>query len=388
MHIKEIQNNCIKYLESNDLISFDLYDALTNSFLDSISQNHNLLRRVIIQINARSPVNLRWLGMKKMIHTKSISDLLWYYSISAEQNKESNIQRYFKLLMENKNSSYYGWGLNFPFTSRFGSSNSNTPNLYNTVHAGMAICHAYPYLEKANKKLAYDALKGIMNFIEKELGFVDEGNKGWYLYYPGQMSPTYNVNALALYLIMQITQLINYDDKIIDSRIDKILYLLISEQNVNGSWNYARTETGKWIDGFHTAFIIESLAYVYKSGKATKELSVCIDKAWKFYKEEMFTGEAFPIYFYNGSKYPIESQNCAQAIQSISCMGLWMGIDTSIFLKRVMHNAVKNLYCKKGFFYHKKTRYWTFSTSYSRWSNTPMILALEYARSYLKSDAI
>jgi len=381
MKLKEIQLKCIEDLENSSLSSYDLYDALTNDFLNKISRNKNLLRRIIIQINAKSPFNFRWLGMKKMIHTKTLSDLLWYYSLNSNKDKT---EFYFRELIKRKDSTGYGWGLNFPYTSRFIDANRKMPNLYNTINSGIAICHSYLLLKDDDKKEATNALKGILDFLENNLGFVDEGKVGWYLYYPGQEHPTYNVNALTLYFISHLRNILQLDDSYIQNRHDKILNLLIQEQNQDGSWFYARSSKGKWIDGFHSAFIIESLAFNYYSGNQTFELKNCIDKAWDFYLENMITDDYFPKYFYEDCKFPIESQNCAQSIQTIACMGLWLNKPIDNILKGVINNTLFNLYCDKGYFYHKKTKYWTYKTSYSRWSNTPMILSLEYASKYLK----
>lgn len=383
MKLREIQMKCIENLESSGLSSYDLYDALTNDFLNKVTRNKILLRRIVIQVNSKSPFNLRWLGMKRMIHTKTFSDLLWYYSLTSNRDKTA---LYFRELIKIKKINGYGWGLNFPYTSRFIDADKDMPNLYNTINSGIAICKAHSLLSDADKKEATNALEGILDFLENNLGFVDEGDTGWYLYYPGQKHPTYNVNALTLYFLSHLRTILPADYEYFQNRHDKILNLLIKEQNQDGSWFYARSPKGKWIDGFHSAFIIESLAFNYYSGNKTTELKKCIDKAWDFYLENMITKEYFPKYFYQDGKFPIESQNCAQSIQTLACMGIWLDKPVDTILKAVIKNTVVNLYCDKGYFYHKKTKFWSFKTSYSRWSNTPMILGLEYASRHLKTN--
>jgi hypothetical protein len=225
MKLREIQTKCLENLEMCGFSSYDIYDALTNNFLNKITKSRVFLRRIIIQINSKSPFNLRWLGMKRMIHTKTLSDLLWYYSLSL--NKEKT-ELYFKQLIERKVSSGYGWGLNFPYTSRFIDADEEMPNLYNTINSGIAICHAHSLLNDNDKKEATTALKGILDFLENNLGFVDEGEAGWYLYYPGQKHPTYNVNALTLYFISHLRNILQIDHSYIQNRHDKILNLLIN----------------------------------------------------------------------------------------------------------------------------------------------------------------
>lgn len=386
--INKIQEQCIDFMNVKDYKSFDLYDALTNPALDSLSRNNSLLRRIIIQINAKSPIDLHWTGMKKMVHTKTISDLLWYHSISDSISKNENVNKYFTWLLSLKNERGYGWGLNFAYTSRFIDADKGMPNLYNTINSGISICYSYEYLSNDNRRLAQEIMAGILQFLDTELGFVDEGNKGWYLYYPNQKYPTYNVNALTLYFLTFIKKIGIHISNKIEERISKIISLLLKEQEADGSWFYSRSEKGKWIDGFHSAFIIESIAFAYKSGYNSTEIKFCIDKGWSFYINNMFTKDGFPRYFTNSGKYPIESQNTAQAIQTISTLGMWLNKDEKKLLKTLLKNTIHILYNKKGYFIHKKSKFWNFNSSYFRWSTTPMLLSLEYAKQYLKPNEL
>jgi hypothetical protein len=388
MNITYIQKACLSYIKDKDYKSFDLYDALTNSSLNKISKKKPLLRRIIIQIRSRSPIDLHWLGMKKMVHTKTISDLLWYNSIKNEEVDPESVKFYFEWLIKIKNKNGYGWGLNFPYTSRFVDADENTPNLYNTINSGIAICYSLKHLNSNDQQRAKEVIQGIVNFLDQELGFVDEGDKGWYLYYPGQKYPTYNVNALALYFLSFVPLIGVEVSQDLKTKIDKIICLLIDEQEIDGSWFYSRSPKGKWIDGFHSAFIIESIAFAYKNGYKSHRVKDCLDKGWDFYISQMFTSDGYPKYFLNSNKYPIEAQNVAQSIQTISVFGTWLGKEQTVLLKRNIEHMVKNLYDSRGFIYHKKERFWTFKSAYIRWSVTPMILALEYAKQYLKTNHI
>lgn len=388
MKISQIQQSCLRFIEKSEYKSYDLYDALTNPVLNKISRNKPLLRRIFIQINSKSPIDLHWTGMKKMVHTKTISDLLWFESIKETGADPARIKFFFEWLIRIRNAKGYGWGLNFPYTSRFVDADEHTPNLYNTINSGLAICYAYKHLDAADQELARNVILGIVKFLDEELGFVDEGEKGWYLYYPGQKYPTYNVNALALYFLAFVPQLqIEISDSL-KTKIGKIINLLVSEQEADGSWFYSRSPKGKWIDGFHSAFVIESIAFAYKSGYNSDAVKKCLDKGFDFYINRMFTEDGYPRYFLNSSKYPVEAQNIAQSIQTLSLFGLWLGKDKKELLKKTIDNMLHSLYRSDGVIYQKKEKYLTYRSPYIRWSITPMILALEYARQYLKSDEI
>ena len=383
--VNEIIKNCEKFVISNNYESYDLFDAMTNRFINRITKNKKLLRRIAIQVISKSPFDLHWLGMKKMLHTKTISDMLFYYSINGENNI-SEINRFFELLIKRKIGKSYGWGLNFPYTSRFNDTNADIPNLYNTSNAGISICYSFHFLNNKNQIVAKKAIKEIVNFIETDLGYNDEKNKGWYRYYPGQIYPVYNVNALTIYLLAFIKKLEFYNLDFLDSRIKAISNLLAEEQEQDGSWFYSRSDKGKWIDGFHTGFILESLAFVYKEGYE-EHLKGILKKGWSFYIEKMFTKEGYPKYFLQSDKYPIESQNCAQSIQTISNIGIWLNWEQKKLLDKITEITIDNLYNAKGYFIHKKTKYFTNKKPFIRWSITPMMIALSFALKYNENES-
>ena len=392
-NIAEIIQNTIKYIETKEYKSYDLYDALTNPVINYLTHPFPYLRRVAIQINSKSFIDIHWTGMKKMIHTKTISDLLWYYSIKKEHQTSliaasnpdiSKINQLYSTLIDLKIPDFYAWGLNFPYTSRFINASSNTPNIYNTIYTGIAICYSLEYLNAKNRENAFKVLKGIIEFLINDMWSVDEKGQGWFQYYPGQKYPTYNVNALILYFLVFIQKRIKVLDFDLKDKIQAIINLLCKEQQTNGSWAYARSPRGRWIDGFHTGFILESLAFAKKEGINSPELDLALSKGNHFYVKNLFTNDSYVKYFSNSSKYPIEAQSYAQAIKTLSILGNWDLLKKDSLLNDVISKAIKYLYNEKGFFYFKKTKYFTFKTPYFRWSLTPMILALEHANQYMK----
>lgn len=390
--ISAIIQNCLRYIEKEKYFSFDPYDALTNPLVNYITFPFSFLRRVAIQINSRSPFDMHWTGMKKMIHTKTLTDLLYYYSLkmkeanSSTEVAEPDKQKFnllYDILTNLKIPDIYAWGLNYPYTSRFINADRNMPNLYNTVNSGISICYSLPWLDTDNKEKALNVLKGLLEFLNTTMWFTDNNGQGWYQYYPGQNYPTYNVNALALYLLVLIQNRVGVPDSGLENKIMALIDLLCEDQKFDGSWTYARSVKGNWIDGFHTGFIIESIAFAKKEGINSSHLELALSRGIDYYVNNFFTNDFFVKYFPNSTMYPMDAQNYAQAIQTLSVLGYWGIWKDESLLKNVISNSVKHLYNEKGFFYYRKTKLYTIKTPYFRWSVTPMILALEYANHYL-----
>jgi hypothetical protein len=380
--IEKIIFDSILHIENKTYQSYDLFDALTCDWINKVTNKSDILRRIAIQVNAKSPINLHSVGMKKLTHTKLISDLLWTLSLNNFTNK--TIPIYHKLIDLKCNNNYSVWGLNFPYTSRFINADSKTPNIYNTASSGLSLCEFYN-IDIPLKGEIETNITEIIDAIFQVFSFNDENTKGWFAYYPKQQSPTYNVNALTAYFLCKANETLK-KECVSKEIIEKLINLLIEEQNLDGSWFYSRSSKGKWIDGFHSGFIIESLAYVYSHGFKSEKLNNTLKRAWNYYIKNLFTEEGLPKYFSNGNKFPIEAQNCAQAIQTISLVGIWLDWNQRELLEKVIQLTIKFLYNPNGYFYYKKTRIFTYKQSYLRWSTAPMLVAFSYANLYLNNQ--
>ncbi len=384
VNIEEVILKSIDFIEKNKYKSFDVFDALTNPFLNKITSINSLFRRITIQLNAKSFINFRFLGMKPMVHTKTLSDMLQIYSLLYQETGNTEYlvkaEQMYKSLIDIKLNTNNGiaWGLNFPYTSRFISADVKMPNLYNTTNSALALLDYYTVAP--SKEIENTILQAI-SFIIKDLQYVEiDNHTGWIRYYPNQKIPTFNVNALAAYFFVKANTVLNQN--CVDNKmIGKILSLLTKYQNKDGSWGYALSENGKWVDGFHTGYILESLSYIHSKNQEFNLLET-IRKGFNFYINKLFTKDYVPKY-YPHKRFPIESQNCAQAIQTIALLRPTIDIQKDVLIN-VIDQTLKNLYNKEGYFYYKKEKFLLHKNIYFRWSQTPMILALVYSNRTLK----
>jgi hypothetical protein len=373
--------DCINFTDQRDYISYDVFDAMNSNFLSKITGNNVFLKRVAIQLNAKSLMNLRpLLGVKKMVHTKTLSDFLsiysHLYSITRDENYKIKAHEIYNQLWERriKIDNGFGWGLNFHYSTRFTNASKSTPNLYNTLNASHSIIDFYEVFNSIELK---DFLDGVLDFILNYLGVVEETETiSWLRYYPKQTGmPTPNVNATSASLFVRINSI--YANKIDHSLIVKLLNFVKVNQNKDGSWYYTTNEKGRWIDGFHTGFVLESLALIKKLD-SKYDVDKCLDLGVDYFIKNLISEDFIPKYFDNKT-YPIESQNCAQCIQTLSKLIMYNNYNLNDLLEKVIKVVLDNLYDKEGYFYHKKTKISTYKHYYGRWSQSPMILSLIYA---------
>jgi polysaccharide biosynthesis protein VpsJ len=388
MDIKEIDKiirDSIRFIQQKEYRSYDVYDALTNPLINKLTRGKLLLRRIFIQLNAHSPVSFRFLGMKAIVHTKALSDMLSVYSLMYTETKDKewleNAELIYQRLMDVRLETKDGiaWGLRFPYTSRFVDASEQTPNLYNTTCSALAILDYYETnpTDEIKKKLLR-----VIDFIFNTLEVTKEENGvAWIRYYPLQTRPIYNVNAMVGSFFVRINHL--FKEEIVKKDIiDGIINLLKLGQNPNGSWYYSSTEKGRWVDGFHTGFLLESLAGIYNLNK-DESLGMVVRKGFEFFRENLLSNKLIPKYFDN-HLYPIEAQNCAQAIQTLAICSRCLHSDHKKELSTVIQNVNHYLYNPKGYYYFKKERVFTYRQYFMRWCHTPMVLALVHAKNTMR----
>jgi len=86
--LRTIIQNSIEFVEKEEYLSFDPFDALTSPIIERITANNAISRRIATQLNARLLLSFRFLGMKRMMHTKTISDMPSAYSLLANHSGE------------------------------------------------------------------------------------------------------------------------------------------------------------------------------------------------------------------------------------------------------------------------------------------------------------
>ena len=363
------------FFEKNGLESYDPYDGL-NTPLRILLFRNKMLERIWQQGIRLAPVNLRSLfGIKKQIHTKTVSDLLSASSILYSKTKAekylSKADLYFKQLnsLSIKSRNGIGWGLNFYFTTRFVQADKETPNLFQTMNALYALMDYYEI--NKNEKVK-KVIKDGVSFILKDSGYNETSDSLNWNYWKNLESPIYNVNALMVGLLSRASKIITIDNSVV--LINKTLFFLKHGQNADGSWYYSADDKAKFIDGFHTGYILEGLSITKLNGVSIDE--EMFSEGAEYYLKNLFQKNKLPKY-YNNSPYPIDGQNCAQALQTLFYLKK-LNLTDEKFIDEVLLKVDKALWNESGYYNYMKTNMQTYNTPMNRWVNAPMYLALSH----------
>lgn len=384
--MKELVRKRIKSLEEhfekNNLESFDPYDGL-NTPLRKLFFKNRFLERLWLQFVRLSPINIRSIvGIKKMVHLKTVSDLLSASSILYSKAKNEiylkKSARYFSLLeqMDLKQNYGVGWGLRFYFTTRYIQANADTANLFNTVNVLNALLDYYLILRDSNESERLKRVEKLINagieFILKELGYEENESTIIWNYWEDLKTPVYNVNALMIGFLSRYQKIFNENK--FTTHISKTIEFVKRGQNEDGSWNYSADSKGKFIDGFHTGYILEGLSIAKFNGVTFDD--GFFNKGVNYFMNNFFTEDSLPKY-YNSNLYPIDGQNFAQLIQTLLYLKK-INFNQQELMNKVFIATDSTLWNTNGYYNYMKTNLFMYKTPMDRWVNAPMYLTLSH----------
>ena len=308
------------WMADQQYCSWDPYDALTSPFLAALRQNP-LGARLCLQIVKRCPITLRpFLHIRKRLYTKAISDLLSAGCIDPHPGADASarIGAWAEALVERRLPGNSGscWGMDLPYASRFTVATPETPNLFQTVNAVIALLDAWEH--SGNDRYRAIATE-VLPFLETGLGrLVDTDEHIVWRYYPGADAVVYNVNALIGATLARLAQA--NDDDALAVIAERTMRAVVDAQNQDGSWWYAAAPRGRWVDGFHSGYILEAfLEYTVRTHQDNFEEP--LNRGMRFFRKHLLV-DGQPQYTPDHC-YPIDIQNCAQAIQVLAKWSLY-----------------------------------------------------------------
>ncbi len=363
----------LAYCRANGWAGHDPYDALNSRLFTALPPlNSRLPRLVLTQTLKRSPINVRFLlQIPKTQNPKGIALFLSALLKTPELGTAELVSSLMSRLVAHRSpgAPYWCWGYSFPWQTRTLVVPSGAPNLVCTTFVANALLDLYEQRQEAPcLTMAASAAEYILN----ELYWTD-GNSVAGLSYPqaSVRKQIYNANFLGAALLCRVSRLTG-EKKFLDPAI-KIAHYSAARQHDDGSWPYGEAGTQQWVDNFHTGYNLCALQQIDRYAE-TQEFEPCIRRGIDFYQAHFFRSDGAARYFHN-STYPIDIHCVAQSIITLLT---FRDLDASLvpLAHSVYRWAMNHMWDDRGFFYYRVLRSCTIRTSYMRWSQAWMLLAL------------
>jgi len=278
-------------------------------------------------------------------------------------------------LTENTNKKYHGacWGYNFDWQSAVFYIPKGEPTVVNTCLIANAFLDAY---DAFGDTKYLDIARSSCEFILKDLHKTTKGPNFCFSYSPFDQSITHNANLLAAELLVRVHKYTQESTLI--SHAGRAVDFTLYHFNTNGSIYQGTAPAQKFIDSFHTGFVLTSLwniaEYSDLEEKNAQYMRV-MHNAYNYYRLVFFEKSGLPHYYYNNI-YPIDLHCTAQGI--ITFLKFKSHDHEAVEkAKTIAQWAINNMWDdKKGYFWYQKGKFLTNKVAYLRWPNIWMFYAL------------
>ena len=374
----------LAYCRAEEWAGHDPYDALNSRVFTALPiLNSKWPRLVLTQALKRSPVNVRSLMLvPKTQNPKAIALFLSGILKAPEIASDSeDLIRYFTerlVALRSPGTAYWAWGYSFPWQTRTLVVPRGTPNLVCTTFVGAALLDAY---ERRGHSQSLEMAVSAAEYIVNELYRPDSRGAGFAYPLPSMSPQIHNANFLAATLLARVSTLTGRTEFLEPALA--ATRASAARQRDDGSWMYGEGDTQQWIDNFHTGYNICAL---HEMGQVlqTREFDAAVRRGYEFYRNHFLREDGAARYFHN-STYPIDIHCVAQSIITLLALK-HLDPDGPRLARSVFDWSVQHMRDKKGYFYYRVLRTCTIRSSYMRWSQAWMLLAL--ARLLSESKAI
>lgn len=299
--------------------SHDPFDLLLSPATGWVRRACPFVARVIIRFGRHSGAGLRrLLGVPKHEEAHGLANFLTAAAMLAQDGvgwARGYVSPLVTRLLQRgiPAGDGVGWGLEFPYATRFVSVAARTPSLYTTVVALNALFAA---VEIEESQTAIEAVHRGVAFVLKALGRFEQAGRWWFRYWAGCDAKFVNVQALYGSLLLRLAARGFIPEQAAAGM--HALETVQAAQAEDGSWPYAMEPNGRFVDGFHTGFILQSLAEVLAEAPrfAPAGLKRTMERGYAFFCTNLLSPEGLPR-AYAGSGVNLVGQNAAQCIQTL-----------------------------------------------------------------------
>ncbi len=374
--VVEIARKLAAYCQAEDWAGYEPYDALNSRIFSRVPVlDSRLPRLALTQFLKRSPVNFRSLLLiDKTQNPKAlglfITALLKLSGKIALPHADDSIALLLDRLMALRTEGvpYWCWGYNFPWQTRTVLVPRWEPNLVCTTFAANAMLDIF---EQTEDEQYLSIALSAAEYLLDQLYFVDGSRAGFAYPLPGVRNQVHNANFLAAALLARVYRHTGMEKFFVPAL--RAARYSAAQQHADGAWDYGEAPFQRWNDNFHTGFNLCALDDLGRSLE-TAEFEPYIRSGFAYYLAHFFREDG-AVRYYDNRTYPLDSHCVAQSILTLLALERFDDAAVPRALQ-VFDWARRHLWDRRGFFYYRRLRACTIRTSYMRWTQAWMLLAV------------
>lgn len=377
--LEDIYQTLFEYCRERCFAGHDPFDGLNSRLFQMTPLTRSRLARLAwLQAVKRCPVDLRRVlrvpaGINpKALALFALAELSRYRATQDERhaaNVGGIIERLLALGREGaaeNGATTFAFGYDFDWQSRHFFAPRGTPAVVPTAFAAQALIEAYEQFGKENLR---DRLLAICRFLSGDLNrSFETDDEVCFSYTPLDQTCVFNASLLAGECLGRAGAVAA--DEEYKTLAMKAARFVVRRQHPDGSWSYGAGPKQRWVDNFHTAYVLSSLHRIMEAVPAARaETEDAFDRGLSYWESRFFLENGTPKY-YNNSVYPIDIHSAAAAIVTLCEV---RHLDMA---QKVAQWTIDHMRDTDGFFYYQLRKRITISTPFMRWGQAWMAYAL------------
>lgn len=330
-------------------------------------------RQAVTQLYKRLPFRPRWpLRAPHSANAKALALVLSGYATAAGRQLPGADEHLARLPRElerlNLLTEGAGWGYPFEVQTRNIRYSRATPNAIATCFVVGALVDAHlATSDEPTRALALAARPFLLSLLR------ESGEHGRYFgYIPAEGPLVHNANMLVCGTLARLHEL--KPDDTTRPAIAAATSTTLRLARDDGLWPYGELPNFRWVDNFHTAYILEGLAHVNSAFGIGHEPLARGASAWR----ERFVEPDGWTRYYPESHFPLETHCCASAIDLVLTLSSKEGEpEWDALAVSVAETAIRELWLPdEDRFAFRRTARGLNKRGFMRWTNAPMFRAL------------
>jgi hypothetical protein len=340
-------------LEREGFAGHDPWDGLLSPALAALARGR-AGRLLAVNALKRSPLDLRRpLGVPRRRFAKALALLASAYARLEPDGGRARELAVELAALGIRYGDGVGYGYEFDVETRWGSYPAGTPNAVVTAFAGHAFLDAGDFEPRVEEVLA---------FARSSLLRERDGER-FYAYHPGTEVAIHNASLLVAGLAARAGAG--------DERDADAVAFTLARQREDGSWPYGEEPRLGWVDGYHSAYVLDALRLWAATGREPA-VDDALARGLDFFLARLVDPDGAPRAT-AASRYPLDTHAAATAISTLTRLGDERAASTA---GRVLDWTLAHMRRADGRFAYRRGRLLRNSVPYVRWSDAHMLLAL------------
>jgi rhamnogalacturonyl hydrolase YesR len=371
------------YIEAENYEGYDPYDTLKSPlFRLPFFKSNKWVRFYAQQMVKRLHINLRPLffvprGRNPVTLGLCIEAYANLITVFPER-KESFSNKIDSLISELVTmipGGFHGacWGYDFDWEARYVRIPAYQPTIVATGIISNSLFKAYKITGHTE---AFSLCERAAEFVLQDINrtYAEDGSF-CFSYSPFDRLSIFNASMKGVRLLAQVFSVTGKEA--LREAAEKAVTYVVNHQRKDGAWFYSLSQSGAWIDNYHTGYILDCL-HEYARCTGDQKFEANLERGYYFYRKNFFTEEGIPRHHHDQT-YPVD---CTSAAQSILTLKRFGDVEPGLKISEWM---IRHMQDESGYFYFLKFKHHTVRTSFMRWSNAWMFAALAELNSALKT---